>query len=67
MLPTRTYSVTINYDWQALYERIWRPEFFRNGLPALSNPTFARRGKIGWQMVRKVPFASASRPTICMV
>lgn len=28
MLPARTYSVTIDHDWQALYEMIWRPEFF---------------------------------------
>lgn len=28
MLPARTFSVTINQDWQALYETIWRPEFF---------------------------------------
>lgn len=28
MLTARTFSVTINHDWQALYERIWRPEFF---------------------------------------
>lgn len=28
MLPARTYSVTINHEWQTLYEKIWRPEFF---------------------------------------
>jgi hypothetical protein len=28
MLPARTYSVSINRDWRALYEQIWRPEFF---------------------------------------
>lgn len=28
MLPARTYSVSIAMDWQALYERIWQPEFF---------------------------------------
>lgn len=28
MLPARTYSATIKHNWQALYELIWRPEFF---------------------------------------
>ena len=28
MLPARSFSVSINLDWQALYERIWRPEVF---------------------------------------
>lgn len=28
MLPARTYSISINRDWQALYEAIWRPEVF---------------------------------------
>ena len=28
MLPARTYSVSIDRDWRALYEEIWRPEFF---------------------------------------
>ncbi|WP_311271211.1 polyketide cyclase [Sphingobium sp. WCS2017Hpa-17] len=28
MLPARTYSISINRDWQALYEAIWWPEVF---------------------------------------
>jgi hypothetical protein len=28
MLPARTFSVSIAMPWQALYERIWRPETF---------------------------------------
>ena len=28
MLPGRTFSVTINRNWQELYDMIWRPEFF---------------------------------------
>ncbi len=27
-LPARTYSVTIDREWRALYAAIWRPEFF---------------------------------------
>lgn len=36
MLPARTYSVTINHEWQALYERIWRPEFFQKWASGLA-------------------------------
>ncbi|WP_420381311.1 polyketide cyclase [Novosphingobium sp.] len=28
MLPARSFSISIRHDWRALYERIWRPEFF---------------------------------------
>jgi len=28
MLPARTYSISIDRDWQVLYEAIWRPEVF---------------------------------------
>jgi hypothetical protein len=28
MLPARTYSISIDRDWQTLYEAIWRPEVF---------------------------------------
>ncbi len=28
ILPARSFSVSIRQDWRALYERIWRPEFF---------------------------------------
>lgn len=36
MLPAKTYSVSIDCDWQALYERIWRPEFFPKWASGLS-------------------------------
>lgn len=28
MLPSRTYSISIDRDWKLLYEAIWRPEIF---------------------------------------
>jgi hypothetical protein len=28
MLPARTFSVPINREWRALYEQVWRPEYF---------------------------------------
>jgi hypothetical protein len=28
MLPARTFSLSIDREWRALYEQIWRPEFF---------------------------------------
>lgn len=36
MLPARTYSVTINHEWQALYERIWQPAFFQQWASGLA-------------------------------
>jgi hypothetical protein len=36
MLHARTFSVSIQQDWQALYERIWRPEFFPKWAAGLS-------------------------------
>lgn len=45
MLPTRTYSVTINYDWQALYERIWRPEFFPKWASGLVESDLRKEGE----------------------
>ena len=36
MLPARTFSVTIDQEWRALYERIWRPEFFPNWASGLA-------------------------------
>jgi hypothetical protein len=37
MLPARTYSVSIKREWQALYEQIWRPEFFPTWASGLSD------------------------------
>lgn len=36
MLPARTYSVTINQEWQALYDRIWQPAFFQQWASGLA-------------------------------
>jgi hypothetical protein len=36
MLPAATFSVSIECDWQALYEHIWRPEFFPKWASGLS-------------------------------
>ncbi len=37
MLPARSFSVSIRHDWRALYERIWRPEFFPNWAAGLAD------------------------------
>jgi len=44
MLPARTYSITINRDWQALYESIWRPEFFPKWASGLSESDLRQEG-----------------------
>lgn len=36
MLPARTFSVSIREEWRALYERIWRPEFFQKWASGLA-------------------------------
>jgi len=36
MLPARTFNVSIAHEWRALYERIWRPEFFPNWASGLA-------------------------------
>ena len=36
MLPARTYSVSIDRDWRALYDEIWRPGFFAKWASGLS-------------------------------
>ena len=36
MLPATTFSVSIDCHWQALCERIWRPEFFPKWASGLS-------------------------------
>jgi len=37
MLPARSFSISIRHDWRALYERIWRPEFFPNWAAGLGD------------------------------
>lgn len=44
MLPARTSSVSIAMDWQALYERIWQPEFFPTWAAGLSDSDLRREG-----------------------
>jgi len=36
MLPSRTYSISIDRDWRDLYEAIWRPEVFPKWASGLS-------------------------------
>lgn len=44
MLPATTFSVSIDHDWQALYERIWRPEFFPKWASGLSEADLREEG-----------------------
>lgn len=44
MLPARTYSITIKRDWQALYEMIWRPEFFPKWASGLAESDLRKEG-----------------------
>lgn len=45
MLPARTYSVSINQDWRALYETIWRPEYFPKWAGGLSESALIQDGE----------------------
>jgi hypothetical protein len=47
MLPARTFSVSINRDWRALYQQIWRPEFFQKWASGLSDSGLHQDGE-GW-------------------
>ena len=44
MLPARTLSVTIPGDWRALYDRIWRPEFFARWASGLTDSDLVADG-----------------------
>ena len=44
MLPARTYSISINRDWQALYEAIWRPEVFPRWASGLAESDLRQEG-----------------------
>ena len=44
MLPARTYSVSIRHEWKALYERIWRPDFFPQWAAGLSESDLREDG-----------------------
>jgi hypothetical protein len=44
MLPSRTYSISIDRDWRALYERIWRPDVFPKWATGLSESDLREEG-----------------------
>ena len=44
MLPARTFSITINREWQALYEQIWHPEFFPQWASGLAESGLREEG-----------------------
>jgi hypothetical protein len=45
MLPARTYSVSIDRDWHALYEEIWRPEYFAKWASGLAQSDLRLEGE----------------------
>ena len=47
MLPARTFSVSINREWHALYEQIWRPEYFPKWASGLAQSEL-RQSENGW-------------------
>lgn len=46
VLENRTLSVSISCDWQALYERIWRPENFPEWASGLSGADMKQEGPL---------------------
>ncbi len=46
MLESRTVSVSIPFDWKALYERIWRPERFAEWASGLSDADLRQEGSV---------------------
>ncbi|MBB5686893.1 polyketide cyclase [Sphingobium boeckii] len=44
MLPARTYSVSIERNWKALYEQIWHPNFFSKWAIGLSESQLREEG-----------------------
>ena len=44
MLPARTYSVSIDRDWRALYEEIWQPDYFTKWASGLAESDLRREG-----------------------
>lgn len=44
MLVARTFSATIAHEWRALYEKIWRPEFFPKWASGLAESELRRDG-----------------------
>jgi hypothetical protein len=48
MLPARSFSISIRHEWRALYERIWRPEFFPNWAAGLADSAMRPDGDGRW-------------------
>lgn len=46
ILPARTFSVSIRKDWQALYEQIWRPDFFPKWASGLAQSDLRQDGDL---------------------
>jgi hypothetical protein len=44
MMSTRTYSISIGQEWRALYERIWRPDFFSKWASGLAESDLRKDG-----------------------
>lgn len=44
MLPSRTYSISIDRDWRDLYEMIWRPDVFPKWATGLSESDLREEG-----------------------
>ena len=44
MLESRTLSVSINRNWQEVYEAVWRPEDFPKWASGLSKSTLTEEG-----------------------
>ena len=45
MLPARTFSISIDHEWQALYDRIWQPEFFPKWASGLAESGLRQEGE----------------------
>jgi hypothetical protein len=46
MLETRTISISINRNWNDVYEAIWRPEGFPKWASGLSKSSLAKYGEV---------------------
>ena len=46
MLETRTISISINRNWNDVYEAIWRPESFPKWASGLSKSPLAKYGEV---------------------
>jgi hypothetical protein len=44
MMSARTYSISIGHEWRALYERIWRPDFFAKWASGLAESDLRNDG-----------------------